>query len=153
MTGEFRAEDVSFFISRGEFGSSGGAFLAEVGQTFLQQLAESVVGDLQVMRLHNDGVKFLRQPLGTGGAAQWRRAIGFDKTAAALANFDDAFSFQLAVSAGCRVAIDAQFFRQRADRWKRIARLERATCSRRLDLLHDLQIDRNTGPEVDVNED
>ena len=153
MTGEFMAEVFSGFISGAEFGSSGGAFLSQVGQTFLQQLTKIVVGNLQVMRLHNNRVQFLSQPLGPGGTAQRRRAVGFDKTAAPLASFDNSFSFQLAVGFRRCVTIDAQFFRKRTDGWKGISGLKGAARSRSLHLLHDLEIDRNAGLEIDVNED
>ena len=94
-------------------------------------------------------VNLICQELSTGILPE-RRTVGFEKTAFSRNGFDDALALQFRVSLGNGVTVHTQFFRQRADGRKRLARLQRAGSGRRLHLVHHLKIDRLAGFEIDL---
>ena len=69
---------------------------------------------------------------------------------AAVAELDDPFVIELAISLYDRRRVDRQVFRKLADRWKLIARRKRARRHIVADLIHQLPVNRNAGLDIEL---
>src|SRR5258708_21043880 len=78
--------------------------------------------------------------------------IFFEETAASGKSFDDAEAFQFGISFGDGVAVDAKLFCKRSDGPERFTGAECAGSSGGLDLLDQLQVDREAGFEIDLQQ-
>src|SRR5258708_712522 len=104
-----------------------------------------------MVSLNNGLVDFDDQKLAANVFAQGGM-IFFEETAASGKSFDDAEAFQFGIGFGDGVAVDAKLFRQRTDGGERFAGAEGAGSSGGLDLLDQLQVDREAGLEIDLQQ-
>jgi hypothetical protein len=144
------------FAWKGTESGAGGAvgFLAfaESFEAFVEQGAEVVVADLQVVGCDDHGVQFSGEAVGSDGLAELGGAAGLEEATGTLAGLDDAFGFEFGVGAGGGVAVDAEFLGEGADGGEGLTWAERAAGGGVLHLLDDLEVDRDAGLEVDVGE-
>ena len=124
-------------------------FAFEVIEPFLDQRQEPFAVHLQVMR-HDHGLINFREQQLLADLFGERRIVFLQKTAFAGNGLDDALAFQFGVGLGDGVAVDAQFLGQRADGRQRFAGPQRARSRRVADLVHQLQIDRLAGLEINL---
>ena len=121
----------------------------EVVEPFLDQGQEFFAVHLQVMRHDHGLVNFRRQQFLADLFVE--RRIAFLQEAALAGNrLDDALPLQFGIGLGDGVAIDAQFLGQRADGRQRFAGTQRARSRRLTDLVHQLQINRLAGLEINL---
>ena len=107
--------------------------------------------DLQVMRGHNDAVNLLREQIIPGRFGE-RGTDLLQETALALDVFDDALVFQLCIGFGHGVSVHPQFLGQRPDARQGLAGPEAAAGGGVPDLLHELEIHRRAGLEINLQE-
>jgi len=115
----------------------------------MNEFQEFVTRNLQVVRLHNGLVDLLGQQFAPDFLSQGR-LIFFQDTTPARQRFNHALAFELRISFGYRVAIDAQLLSQRTDGRQRFPGLDRPRSGSGLDLFHNLQVDGQTGLEIDL---
>jgi len=124
-------------------------FALEEIKPFPDQRQELFAVHLQVMRHDHGFVNFRRQQFLADLFVE--RGIAFlQETALARNRLDDALAFQFGVGLGDGVAIDAQFLGQRADGRQRFAGTQRAGGRRVADLVHQLQVNRLAGLEINL---
>ena len=95
-------------------------------ESFVGELEEFRLADLQVVRVDDDVVDHLGEQLAADVLAEGRGVLLADEAALAGDGLDDALVLELGVGLGDGVAVDAQVFGQRADAGQRLARSQRA---------------------------
>ena len=130
-------------------GLGGGFFALEKLYSLLDQAQKNLGADLHLVRGDHRFVYSGHQQLVADFFGQ-RAFIGLEKAALSGDGFDDAQAFQLGVSFGDGVAIDAQFLGQRTNGGKRVARAQAAGSSGIADLIHQLEINRFAGLKINA---
>src|SRR5687768_7446701 len=113
-------------------------------QLRLEQPPDLLVGDsARAQSLYGGGNNGLRRANLVGQLL--RSGTPRDERAGAVAQLDDPFVFELAVRLGDRVWVDHEFLRQGADARQLLPWPHRARLDGVFHLLHQLEVDRNTG--------
>ena len=131
------------------FGLGGGLLAVEEPDAFLQQFAQDFGADLHLVGGDDGFVNSGHQQLVADLFGQ-RAFVLLQKAALAGGGFDDAQAFQLGVSFGDGVAVDAQFLGQRTDGREGVPRPQGAGSGGITDLINQLEINRFAGLKINV---
>ena len=130
-------------------GLGGGLFALEELDSFLQQAPQNLRADLHLMRRDHGFVESGHQQLVADLFGE-RAVIFLEKAAFSGDGFNHAQAFQLGVSLGHGVAVDAQFLGQRTNGRERVSRTQGPGSGRITDLIDQLEINRFAGLKIDV---
>ena len=117
----------------------------------LDHVEKSLGFDLHLVG-RDHGVVYSGHQQAMAGFFTERAAILLEKAAFSGDGFDDSPAFQLGVSLGHGIAIDAQFFGQWSDGGQRIAVAQRTRGSGVTDLVNQLEINRFARLKIDAKD-
>src|SRR5665213_1377680 len=124
-------------------------FALEAVEAFVDEGEKLLPVHLQVVGGHDRFVNFLAQNFLAGGLGEGRIAA-FEETTTTRNRLDDALVFQLGVSFGDGIAIEAKLLRQGPNRRQRLAGAQPARGGGVTNLVHQLEIDRLARLEINL---
>ena len=122
----------------------------EVVEALAEELLDFFGGNLEVMRLDDDGVDLGQEHLGAGGLVEPGAAVAQEATPAGL-GLDDALAFEFEVGLGDGVAVDPELLGEGPYAGERFPGAQGAGGGGGFDLVHDLYIDRLPAIELDLD--